>query len=120
MADCQTTFNTPLQSPPNPIFESSDWSYGDGQHNIDLTFDRTMATDTVPALASWQIKIDAVTRDVTSRSWLDTTTLRLVTDLGDMAADTITAELLVTDPLLTSSMHKVVLPFGPETIYRVV
>ena len=102
--------------PPNPIFVTGSWTYAAGQHDLEIVFDRTMAEDTEPEGPSWLCKIDGVPRTITDEDWTDATTLFLHTDFGNEATVSVTIELLVADPLLMSTLHKVVLPFGPETL----
>ncbi|MBA7684716.1 hypothetical protein ES703_93123 [subsurface metagenome] len=75
-----------------------------------------MAEDTEPEGPSWLCKIDGVPRTISNEDWTNETTLELTTDFGDESTISVTIELLVADPLLTSTLHKVVLPFGPESI----
>ena len=75
-----------------------------------------MAEDTEPEGPSWLCKIDGVPRTITDEDWTDATTLHLRTDFGNEATVSVTIELLVADPLLTSIYHKVVEPFGPHAL----
>lgn len=70
----------------------------------------------VPAVASWQLKIDGFIRPVALITWDDPTHLRLASGPGAAPLVDVTLELLNADAGLLSTLSKQVQPFGPEIV----
>ena len=116
MDDCPICFGPNLQSRPNPLLLSSNWTASGGGILIEAVWDTTMDETFAPANASWSVLIDSVLRPVASSVWTTPTRLNIQTDAGAGPSVDVTLQLLVQDPALHSDHLIPVLPFGPTTV----
>lgn len=104
--------------PLNPGFVSGAWASDPPGITVELLFDTVMNMSSVPADASWELKVDGVAVAVADQAWPTSTLLTMITAPTSDPSSTLTMELLVEDPDLHSlSGMRPVLPFGPSDIF---
>ncbi len=118
MDDCPISFGPRAVLPLNPGFVSGAWETNPPGISLELTFDTVMNQSSLPADASWELKIDGTPIALQDPSWTSSTVLRYDTATTSDPSAALTIELLVQDDGLHSlSGMRNVLPFGPSDIF---
>lgn len=104
--------------PLNPGFVSGGWETDPPGITLEFTFDTVMNQTSLPALASWELRVDGIPIAINDQDWISSTVLGLTSASTPDPSTTLTIELLVEDDGLHSlSGMRNVLPFGPSDIF---